>query len=169
MDRHTTYQRHTVPSRVQEHRPTWGKLRQQGFTLIEVMVVVLIIGILTAVAYPSYMNHTIKAKRVAAEACLSQYASYMERYYTTYLRYDKTDGTSSATANTLPTLDCSKATQDSYSYGFDSTQLAATTYVLQATPLGNQRNRDGKCGTLLLDQSGSRGISNTSTDVSQCW
>lgn len=156
---------------VRSNAPTspacWSRLRQQGFTLIEVMIVVVIIGILTAVAYPSYMAHTVKAKRVAAASCLSQYASYMERYYTTYLRYDKTDSSSSATDNSLPQLDCRKSTLDSYSYTLVSKDT--TTYVLQATPLGNQLRRDTKCGNLTLDQSGSRGVGNTSTPITECW
>ena len=58
---------------------------QQGFTLIELMIVVAIIAIIAAIAYPSYINSVVKTKRAAAEGCVSEYANYMERYYTTNL------------------------------------------------------------------------------------
>ncbi|HWK49253.1 MAG TPA: type IV pilin protein, partial [Steroidobacter sp.] len=60
---------------------------QRGITLIELMVVMVIIGILTAIAYPSYQRHVARTHRNAAAACLSQIAQAMERRYTTNLSY----------------------------------------------------------------------------------
>ena len=65
-----------------------NKRRTTGVTLIELVIVVAIIGILTAIAYPTYQGHTAKTRRKAAVACLSQYANFMERYYTSNLNYD---------------------------------------------------------------------------------
>ena len=133
--------------------------------MIELMIVVAIVAILAAIAYPSYTQHVIKTRRTAAKACLSEYANYMERYYTTNLRYDK-DTSSPPVANTLPALDCAspQRTGANYSYDLPSTSLSVSTYVVQAVPINAQLTRDTKCGTLSLDQTGAR-----SPTVEGCW
>src|SRR5215469_15393153 len=69
-----------------------------GFTLIELMIVVGIIAVLVAIAYPSYQQHIIKTNRTAAEGCLSEYSNYMERYYTTNLTYGQLPASGSTAA-----------------------------------------------------------------------
>ena len=142
-----------------------------GFTLIELMIVVGIIAILAAIAYPSYTSYITKTHRVAAEGCLSEYASYMERYYTTNLRYDQ-DTEAAPVDNPVSTdpptlvLDCASAQQTGANYSYTVTGLTATAYTMQATPTGAQATRDTKCGTLMLDQAGTR---DTSTHDDECW
>lgn len=141
----------------------------QGFSLIELMIVVAIIAILAAIAYPAYTSYITKTHRVAAEGCLSEYASYMERYYTTNLRYDQ-DTEATPVANPVTTtpptlvLDCASTQQTGSNYTYSVTNLAASTYTLKATPIGAQASRDTTCGTLTLDQAGTRTPAN-----SACW
>ena len=141
-----------------------GRLHRAGFTLLELMIVVAIISILAAIAYPSYVSHITKTHRVAAEGCLSEFSNYLERYYTTNLSYPA----SASTVVPFTTMDCATTAQtgSNYDYGFASSSSSA--YVIQATPIGSQATRDTQCGTLKLDQSGTRTVSGTGT-LSDCW
>lgn len=138
---------------------------QRGFTLIGLMIVVAIVAILAAVAYASYVPYVVKTHRAAAQACMAEYANYMERYYTTNLRYDQTAAATPVT-NTLPTLDCSTRTSQNYAYTLSN--LGATTFTITATPQGAQASRDTECAALTVDQSGTRTEDGSST-LAQCW
>ncbi len=129
-----------------------------GFTLIELMIVLAIVAILTAIAYPSYTRYVTRTHRVAAEGCLSEYANFMERYYTTNLTY---------TGAVLPPgLDCASVQQTGfhYTYDFPSGAASVSSYTVEAKPINAQLTRDTQCGTLSLDQTGKRLPSTT-----DCW
>ncbi|MGH8078599.1 MAG: type IV pilin protein [Lysobacter sp.] len=130
----------------------------EGFTLIELMIVVAVLGILAAIAYGSYQNNVINSRRAAAAACLMESAQFMERYYTTNLKY---------TDATLPVQTC--ATDLAAHYAFSPNgPFTATTYSVQATPQGQQNTKDTKCKILRLDQKGTKTITGTGS-VKDCW
>jgi len=165
----------TMLDRVEKGRCAIGRIiRSRGFTLIELMIVVAIIAILSAIAYPTYVNYITKTRRAAATACLSEYANYMERFYTTNLRYDQdTSGTSNDVTKVI--LDCAAQSQTGQYYSYASAAappLSQTAYKIIATPKDIQLARDTTCGILGIDQSGQRFYKGTSKDaagLAVCW
>ena len=134
------------------------KKNQQGVTLIELMVSVAIVGIIMAIAYPSYVNHVLRSNRVAAEACLTEIAQVMERGYTASFSYQDI---------ALPALGCIDELNARYT--FNLSNQAARTFNANAVPTGAQTA--DTCGALVLTQAGARGA-NGSFDaavVRQCW
>ncbi|MGY1424268.1 type IV pilin protein [Lysobacter sp. A289] len=141
--------------------------RHSGFSLIELMITIVIIAVLAAIAYPSYQNHVIKTRRAAAAACTMEAAQFMERFYTTNMRYN-TDRDGNAVA--LPASQC--ANELAIHYGI---QLAggttATAFSIEAVPVAGsqQAAKDTKCGTLAINQTGAKSVSNAATDPNECW
>jgi type IV pilus assembly protein PilE len=142
------------------------QLQQNGFTLIELMVTVAIVGILAGIAYPGYQDSVMKSRRADAKGALLGLANAMERHFTetnSYLGAGTTD------ANTgSPTIFSTISPVDGGTAYYNLTINAATasSYTLNATPTGAQAN--DKCGTLSLTQTGARGIS-TALAVTDCW
>ncbi|NJC01261.1 type IV pilus assembly protein PilE [Xanthomonas sp. 3272] len=135
--------------------PKWAQ-STQGFTLIELMIVVAVIAILAAVAYPSYQEQLRKARRGQAKADLVEYAQLAERFRTvnnTYVGY------------TLPAdwspREASALTAAHYAVSFVGDRTRST-FVIQAAPRAGQLK--DKCGTLTIDQAGRK----TGT-LSDCW
>lgn len=144
-----------------------------GFTLLELMIVVAIIAIIARVAFTTYTRSVTKSRRIAAEVCLASYASYLERFYTTNLRYDQ-DSSGNAMNNAalsavnMPCANATTGTGQYYTYSFPAGYPTQSTYQIQAVPTATQSSLDSQCGTLSVDQTGTHYVS-TSTSVSTCW
>jgi type IV pilus assembly protein PilE len=125
---------------------TARKSKMPGFTLIELLVAVAIVGILAAIAYPSYTAQVTKTRRATAKACVQELAQFMERYYTTGMTY---------VGATLPSSQCQTDLTGFYTFQFSGTP-SATAYTLQAVAQGAQASSDSACTPLQITQTGAR-------------
>mgnify|MGYP004703498471 CR=1 FL=1 len=136
------------------------RLRQAGFTLVEMLIVLALMGILTAIAVPQYNAYRQRSNRADAKVALAEGAQRLERFFTrnsSYLGADNTD-----TGAKVPV----KSGSGLYSISFDSAPTAGT-YVLQAVPTGNQTA--DSCGTLKIDQTGRKWAEKGGSAVAGCW
>lgn len=145
----------------------------QGFTLIEVMIVVAIVAILTAIAVPNYSRYVERGRRAEARELMMRVASAEERYYTNFNRYTNDIAGAAPAGLGMPNLRSE--------YYTVAVQLVGGNqqYLIQATaptlfPAGhpnvgkpNPQAKD-KCGTLTITNSGVKGKSGTDTN-GKCW
>lgn len=131
----------------------------QGFTLVEVMIVVAIIGILAAIAYPTYVSFILKSHRTDALATLAQDQITLERCYAQNFSYNQVCGS-------LPTF---PQTSPQGYYQITLTNLGATAYTLTATALGSQVE-DTTCIRFTVDQANVKtAVDSSGTAQSICW
>jgi len=133
----------------------------QAFTLIELLIVVAIIGLLSAIAIPSYRNSVLRSGRAEAKGELMVVASDQERYFSSNNSYVldatpliTTDGTDRTTTNALYEITIAACGAG-----------IASCFIATATPQGDQANDD--CTTLTVNSVGVRGA--TGDTVDECW
>lgn len=129
-----------------------------GFSLMELIIVLAIIGILASLAYPRYSQHLITARRTYAAVALTDLAARLEQYYVQNNSY---------AGATLAGLGASDANYKKY-YQLKIDQASDDQYIVSAIPQNNQAQEDTNCGTLTLDQAGNKNITG-SGNIEECW
>jgi type IV pilus assembly protein PilE len=142
------------------------KANHAGFTLIELMITVAIIGILASIAYPSYTQYVQRANRAEARSMLLENAQFLERNYTTSNRYDQTSGGTTINSAALPRTQSPETGTARYNISF-ATQTAQS-FTLRAVPTGSMAG--DACATLTLTNTGVQGLAGSPTlTVAECW
>ncbi len=127
-------------------------VRRNGFTLPEMLTTVALIGILLAIAVPTYQDYIRRAHRVDAQKSLVELAQYLERYHTSHGSY---------VGVALPYQHSPRNGPARYRLGFADEPESAS-FTLMAEPQGSMAGDD--CGTLTLASSGLRGAASE-----RCW
>ncbi|NND92309.1 MAG: type IV pilin protein [Granulosicoccus sp.] len=133
-----------------------------GFSLVELMVAVAILGILMAIAVPSYQNYLLSSRRIDARNALTDLSLRLEQRYSAINTY------AGATIATNPATDVLRSTSSSEGYYTLSIGSAtATGYTITATAIGSQKS-DKKCGNFTLTSQGTKTTSGAGS-VNDCW
>ena len=142
---------------------------EQGFSLIELLIVFVITSILACIAYPSYCDYIIRVHRIDGQSALLDLANRMERFYATENSYQ------TATIGTGNTTDVLKHNVSPEGwYTLTITQATDSTFTLQATPVHEQATRDTHCQSFTFNQLGIKGIAQgaagaPTAGVAECW
>ncbi len=127
------------------------KNKNSGFSLIELMIVIAILGVLASIAYPSYSNYVKKGSRADGIDSLLSLAGRMEEFY---LNNDSYADATVASANSSDGL-----------YTLAITSADGFKYKLTATPVKG----DAECGNLTLDSLGQKGVTAAGATADDCW
>ena len=137
----------------------------KGFTLLELMIAVAVVGILAAVAIPNYSRYVRQANRADAKTILLENAQFLERNYTENNKYHKDSGGDDIS---IPVTVSPKT--GTALYNISAATLTATTYKLTATPVTGKTMANDECAALSINQLGQKTVSDSATlSADECW
>jgi type IV pilus assembly protein PilE len=134
--------------------------------LIELLLVLVIIGIVSALALPSYRQHLQRGQRAEAAAALLEAQHFMARYYSAHGRYDgSAEAPGKAPDLPLRLQGIPAGSGSQYLLTLDAATV--NSYELRAEPVGTMGS--DKCGTMTLNQAGLKGLAGSDLSVADCW
>lgn len=136
---------------------------QAGFSLVELMVVVAVVGILAGIAMPAYRQYVLQTNRTDAVRGLTLNAQILQRCYAQNFTFTPAAPAPACTASL-------SGTSANNNYTLAVTTLTNNTYLLTATPKGAQV-KDTTCASFTLDQTGNQQALDTSNNnqTLTCW
>lgn len=145
---------------------TGFRQRMRGFTLLELMIVVTVIAILAAIAFPAYNRYAFRARRADGQKLLMAIGNAEERYYAQQNKY--------ADLLTIGFSTTATATSDSGYYQATVTPLTVNTFAAQgftatAAPTPGGAQQKDTCQSLTLTNTGVKGQSGNATANGACW
>jgi len=155
--------------------------RSSGFTLIELMITVAIVGIIAAIALPAYSSYIARSRRAEARTQLLQTAQFMQRFYAANDRYDQDRAgngilsssgipdnlrKSPADASPMYQLNPSIAASSSTSY---TIAVSVSAYTLTMSPITGSRMAGDACGGFRINSFGVKSITGSGITSAECW
>lgn len=140
----------------------------RGVTLMELLIVVTIIGIISAVALPQYQQHLAKSRRVDTGTVLSSAATFMQQLQETNNGSYQRGGAAPELPVALRTSP-PNATGNAVVYNITVTTPTPNTFLLTATPRAEGPMGSDGCGNLTLDQRGRKGVTGSGKKIQDCW
>jgi type IV pilus assembly protein PilE len=142
-----------------------------GFTLVELLVAVAIVGIMASLAYPNYTEHVRATRRADAQGALYTLQQAMERFFTANSTYEGSADAAGAPVGGLGHSATVPTGGGTPTYNLRITDITATSYTLRAEPVNAQAA--DKCQILTLTSTSVRGIAGTKPSlnlaVTDCW
>lgn len=138
---------------------------QRGFSLIELVIAVAVVGVLMAIAVPTYNEQMIKTRRAEGQALLAEVAARLERCYTRFSSYTN----AACTGVVAGSSEAGWYTVAPTSGGGATSTVAAQSYTLTVVPQRAQAVKDTKCANLTLTHTGVKGQSGTPPSGYNCW